>query len=587
MAGNLKNVILIEPHLNTDDGSDTLGDYDTLDKTMWPYDPADTSGTYRFSNVLQLAINGVNSLKPVTMRVCEGTAAVTCTDQVRINNAGLNLIFEPGFEMRMSDTLASSAVSAFLVEAPLYVEGLRAFLDVGSTTANRSLFKVRSNGDSIVVGSNAHTSGLGKFISTGASFSAALYGTGTQITTSGFSGSNNNGTWIVLSITTTSSTNDTLIVRDPADSITTEASGGSKLCVRTNSFARTHFNRCLFSMCQTNATVPGFFAIDAQGLNATLQSPSFRVTDCDFEIRNWTLSGTDAVQSTNSWTGGEYSGTPYGVGCMRLSNLRAYHVRGNNYYNHVADYQGDTPTIQKAYGANFLYRDGCMQGIIADNIVDGVCLAAATGVEALPLNISLHTTGNEGGHSLTHSLQIENVVCKHLHYSNTPWDKHRDIQAGRIFPGRTVSAMRLVGGRSSDILGLTTHNFNGPSNTGTFSTSSVTSKVTGTNVHLGISAEDYVALTGFSTNVDGVYQVTAVGTDELTLSPAPITLSGGGDEVVKQQFFAIDAETHNSAKFGDGNHAFRKSAAPAYRLKSCQGLVTNFNEPIDGFQTIP
>src|SRR5687767_7736080 len=105
MAGNIKNAILIEPYAFWDDGNDTTGYYDDLDKTILPYDPTDLSGTYRFSNVLQIAYNGVNSNRPVRLRVCEGTTPITLTDQVRFNKYGVELFWEPGAKVRLSDSL--------------------------------------------------------------------------------------------------------------------------------------------------------------------------------------------------------------------------------------------------------------------------------------------------------------------------------------------------------------------------------------------------------------------------------------------------------------------------------------------------
>jgi hypothetical protein len=88
-------------------------------------------------------------------------------------------------------------------------------------------------------------------------------------------------------------------------------------------------------------------------------------------------------------------------------------------------------------------------------------------------------------------------------------------------------------------------------NSGTLSTNNGTSKVTGTGVHTGIVDEMDVVLAGFGGGADGTYKVTAVGTDELTLDPAPPTVSGGGDETVTQEppSITLDGRTYLAGGF--------------------------------------
>lgn len=576
MAENFKDLIALEPAAPWDAGTGS-NPYLTVSANRAEVNPTATGvDTKSPTNALQAMVDRIQNYGGANLHIYPGTAPYQFDGPVDFDGKPVTVIQHKGAIIQQAN-----ADACFNINTQVDWHGLYARYDVSTTSSGKCLFKLRSGTTTIACNvdgtANTFTRSSGSFVTDG-------YQIGDYIIGSGYSSAGNNDVYLVIGVAAT-----VLTVRDTGGTLVTE-SGGAGVIARKDQFRGFRVHDGFVSLCPTNAAIPGYFVFDILGQDDTHACPGIDISNVTFEIRNWTLSGGLPTQQTNAWSGTEYTSTPHGLGFVKITNCRAFKIRGCDYRSHGSDIAGDSPVNSLTYGGVYLLQDSCLEGIVSDAVFSGVGLMAATGKEALPFMVFRTSTGNEGGHTIVHDIYTENCVGKHFAYSHTPWVTFQDVKMGRWFPKYTRSGIKLAPNpsnnksRSNDVLGLTTHNVNGPENSGTFSTSSVTSKVTGTNVHLGIEVNDWVRLTNFHANVDGLYLVTAVGTNELTLHPTPITQAGDGNETVWMQHWAVEAERHNDALFGLGNHAFSRSSSPRYKLTDCSGIKINANEPIDGPQ---
>jgi hypothetical protein len=572
MAVTPSNIITLDPPFPWD--APTTGDpANFFAQTQFPVTPNATGANPQSpANALQAAYNKIVSLGGGTIRMWRGTDRYVFDKPVLLTQRPVRIVQEEGCVIAQSD----SATHVFEVGTRLIYEGLDASYDVASTTADRSLFKF-ATGYSQVAAVSAAAS---KFVRPSGSWLQDGYKTGDYILASGYQNVGTNTYWLV----TAPVTDLDLPVRSVGGTLTNEVANGNVR--RLYQFAGSRIRGGKVSIAPANANVPGYAVFRADGMDAFHLVHDLGIEGVTFEIRNVLLSGGLPVQQSASWTGVAYESTPRGIGFFRGRFLRAAMVRNCSYLpNGTHDFNvppsHGLPLSTMHFGGIFIDYDSSHESIFHDLIVAGVSLASTTSHDALPLVLVRNTGGGEGGHAQMRGLECENVIAQHAVYlKGCPWFKMRDIHIGRWFPGKTLSAFRIIGGRANDLLGCGTHNVNGPENIGTFSINN--GVATGTGIGLGISAGDYVELMAFSPEADGVWPVTAATANSITFDPdnKPMNVAGDGNERVRMQSWVAHYSQSRDARISTSD-VLRRSAGPPLRFDECVGMMVDPLSPLD------
>jgi hypothetical protein len=569
MAVTPSNIITLDPPFPWDEATSS-DPANFFANTQFPVIPAASGADPKSpANALQAAYDKVVTLGGGTIRIWRGTDRYIFDKPVLLTRRPVRIVQEEGALIAQAD----SATHVFEVGTRLIYEGLAARFDVASSTADRSLFKF-ATGYPHPAAVNAASSkfvrptGQGSWLQDG-------YKTGDYILASGYQNVGTNTYWLV----TGPVTDLDLPVRSVGGTLANELPNGNVR--RLYQFAGSRIRGGHVSIAPANANLPGYSVFRAEGLDSAHLVPDLGIEGVTLEIRNVTLAGGLPVQQTTSWTGTPFESTPRGIGFFRGRFLRAALVRDCSYLPNGTHDFNIPPNQTLHFGGIFIDYDSSHESIFHDFIVAGISLASATGQDALPLVLVRNTGGGEGGHAQLRGLESENMVAQHaVHLKNCPWFKMRDIHIGRWFPGKTLAAFRVIGGRANDVLACSTHNVNGPENLGTFSISG--GVATGPAIGLGISAGDFVELQGFSTESDGVWPVQSATAGSITFDPnnAPLPAVGDGNERVRMQSWVTHFTQSRDARISTSD-VLRRSAGPPHRFDECVGMMVDTLSPLD------
>ena len=569
MAATPSDIITLDPPFPWD--APTTGDpANFFAQTHFPVLPNATGADPMSpANALQAAYDKVVSLGGGTIRIWRGTSRYVFDKPVVLAKRPVRIVQEEGSAIAQAD----GATHVFEVGTRLIYEGLNARYDVGSSTADRSLFKFATNYPNAAAvnapGSKfVRPTGQGSWLTDG-------YKTGDYIQSTGYQNAGNNNYWLV----TGPVTDLDLPVRSLGGALANEVANGTVR--RLYQFAGSRILGGLVSIAPANANIPAYYVVRADGLDSMHLVHDLGIEGVTLEIRNVTLAGGLPVQQTNSWSGLAYESSPRGVGFFRGRFLRAAMLRDCCYLPNGTQDFTVTAAATQHFGGIFIDYDSSHESIFHDLIVAGISLAATTGHEALPVVMVRNTGGAEGGHAQLSGLESENMVAQHAVFvRNCPWFKMRDVHIGRWFPGKTPSAFRVIGGRANDVVSCGTHNVNGVENLGTFTIGA--GVATGTGIGNGIAAGDFVELSGFSVESDGVWQVQAATANSITFDPAntPLPAAGNGDERVRMQSWVVHFSQSRDARIST-NDVLRRSAGPPHRFDDCVGMMVDPLSPID------